>query len=91
MAQQQMTAEQPAITRLQGELQAARVQILALTQSQDRLRQSHDVPDAEADCLFRVQADTVRAVEECPRGLISRQQFDVLDPKDLKPEGFKRR
>ena len=86
-----MTAEQQAITLQLGELQAARGQVLALTQSHDQLRQAHDAFNAEAELLFPAQADTVRAAEDRLRDLIFRQQFDPLDPKDLKPEGFKGR
>ena len=35
-----------------------------------------------------MQVDTVCAAETRLRGLIFRKQFDMLEPKDLKPEGF---
>ena len=53
MVQQQITAEQQPMFNPQGELQAARGQVLALTQSHDQLRRAYGAPDAEVDRLFR--------------------------------------
>ena len=88
---QPMTPEQQALVALQGELGQARQQVTTITQAYDALKAAHDTLNEAADRAIREKADQIQASEDRLKSLIFRQQFDLLDAKDLKPDTFKGR
>ena len=85
------TPEQQALAALQTELAQTRAQVLAITKSHEALKTAHDALNLEADRLFRVRADEIKASEDRLKNLLFKQQFDLLDLKEMKPGEFRGR
>ena len=86
-----MANQGQTIAMLQAELQQTRAQVLAIAQSHEALKTAHEALNQEAERLFKQRADDIRSAEDRLRNLLFRQQFDLLDLKDLKPGDFKGR
>ena len=55
------------------------------------LKPAHGALNLEADRLFRVRADEIKASEDRLKNLLFKQQFDLLDLKEMKPGEFRGR
>ena len=84
------TPEQQALIVLQNELNQTRAQVVLITQSHDQLKAAHDALNAAAQSALQQRAQEIAQMENHLKGRIFRQQFDLLDAKDLKPDEFKR-
>ena len=76
---------------LQQELNTTRAQVVLITQQHDALRAAHDALNSAAQTALQQRANEILQMEGNLKGLIFRQQFDLLDAKDLKPDNFKGR
>ena len=88
---QALTLEQQAIVALQNELGQVRTQVTTVTQAYDALKTAHETLNQAAANAIREKATEIAAAEERLMGMIFRQQFDLLDAKDLKPDEFRGR
>ena len=86
-----MTPEQQALMNMQGELDQTRAQVVLISQQHDALRAAHDALNQAAQSALQQRANEIAQMENHLKGLIFRQQFDLLDAKDLKPDSFKGR
>ena len=84
MAQQNFTAEQQAIIALQTEAAQTRDQLTALRAAHDALNRAAQEALAEKD-------RKIQETESNLKNLIFRQQFDLLDSKEIKPDIFRGR
>ena len=91
MAAQQLQAVQQAMVQMQAELTATRAQVVAVTAAHDTLQVAHEALNQAAQVAFQQKAAEIAAAEDKLKGLIFRQQFDLLDAKDMKPESYKGR
>ena len=91
MAGNGATPEQQALIALQQEMAAVRGQIATVSQAYDQLKAAHDALNLAASTAIGQKTNELTAMEEKLRGLIFRQQFDLLDAKDLKPDAFRGR
>ena len=86
-----MTAEQQAILALQNSLAQAQGQIAQQATAHEALRQAHDALTLAAQNALADKDRKISEAEANLKNLIFRQQFDLLDAKELKPEDFKGR
>ena len=84
----QGSPEQQALAALQQELAASRAQTLQLTQRFDALATAHQSLNSEADRLFRKKSDQIASLEHRLTATLSKQTFDLLDLKSMKPDRF---
>ena len=91
MAGNGATPEQQALIALQQEMAQVRGQVAQVSQAYDQLKAAHDALNLAASNAIGQKTDEITAMEEKLRGLIFRQQFDLLDAKDLKPDAFRGR
>ena len=91
MAAAGMTAEQQAIVALQNALAQAQQQIATQNTAHETLRSAHDALNLAAQNALADKERKINEVEANLKNLIFRQQFDLLDSKELKPEAFKGR
>ena len=84
-------ALQQAMLQMQGDLDATRAQVVIVTNAHDQLKAAHDALNLAAQTALAQKSAEIAATEEKLRGLIFRQQFDLLDAKDLKPDPYKGR
>ena len=86
MAGQPLTTEQQAIVNLQHELADTRTRVQQLIDGHETLKAAHDALNIAAQ---GAQADKEQKIQESEtrlRNLIFRQQFDMLDAKEVKPD-----
>ena len=74
---------------MQAELGQVRGQVAQVTTAYDALKAAHETFNQAAADAIGQTATEIQALEERLRGMIFRQQFDLLDAKDLKPDGFR--
>ena len=86
-----MTAEQSAIMALQGEIAQLKTTVQTATTAHDALQRAHEALNSAAQAALAEKDNQIRGVEDRLRNLIFRQNFDLLDSKDLKPDIFKGR
>ena len=86
-----LTAEQQAIVTLQAELAQTRTQVLRVSEAHDALKAAHDALNLAAQNALIEKEQKIRDTEDRLKALIFRQQFDLLDSKDLKPDAFRGR
>ena len=85
----QMTAEQQAIVALRDELAQTCQQVAQAATAHEALRSAHDALNVAAQNAFREKDRRISEVETILRNMIFKQQFDLLDAKELKPDVFK--
>ena len=85
----QMSPEQQALMAMQNQLADARAQINQINTNYDMLRAAHDALNNAAQTAIAQKEARIVEVEANLKSLIFRQQFDLLDSKELKPESFK--
>ena len=92
----QHTPEQQALVALQGELQQTRAQLVDfgarfdnLAAAHTGLQQAHDLLRYDSGNALTHRANEIKALETQLRGLLFKQQFDLLDLKNMRPEVFK--
>ena len=85
------TPEQAAILVLQDEVAQLRQAIQAGATAHDALRAAHDALNNAAQVALAQKDAKIQETEERLRGLIFRQQFDLLDSKEMKPDHFRGR
>ena len=92
----QHTPEQQALVALQGELQQTRAQLVdfgarfdSLAAAHTGLQQAHDLLRYDSSNALTHRANEIKALETQLRGLLFKQQFDLLDLKNMRPEVFK--
>ena len=86
-----MTAEQQAITALQRELVDTRTRVQQLVDSHEALKSAHGALNIAAQNALAENDMKMNEAERRLRQLIFRQQFDLLDAKELKPDKFRGR
>ena len=84
-------AVQQAMVQMQSDLDATRAQVLAITQAHDTLKAAHEALNHAAQVAIGQKTAEIAASEEKLKGLIFRQQFDLLDSASLRPEPYKGR
>ena len=91
MAAAPMTPEQQAIVILQQELAQTRQVVDQVSAAHDSLRAAHDALNLAAQQAIAEKEQKIKETEDRLRTLIFRQQFDLLDSKELKPDHFRGR
>ena len=91
MAAAPMTPEQQAIVILQQELAQTRQVVDQVSAAHDSLRAAHDALNLAAQQAIAEKEQKIRETEDRLKTLIFRQQFDLLDSKELKPDHFRSR
>ena len=86
-----MTAEQQAITNLQHELADTRARVQQLIDGHETLEVAHDAPNVAAQGALADKEQKIQETESRLIQLIFRQQLDLLDAKELKPDKFRGR
>ena len=86
-----LTAEQQAIVDLQHELQRTVDQVMRISLAHDALQHAHDALNHAASQAMADKDRMIRESEDKLKNLIFKQQFDLLDSKELKPTVFKGR
>ena len=64
---------------------------MAITAAHDQLKAAHEALNTAAQIALAQKSAEISASEDKLKGLIFRQQFDLLDAKDLKPDAFRGR
>ena len=85
------TPEQSAIMALQTEVAQLKTALQTGASAHDALQRAHEALNNAAQAALADKDVQIRTVEDRLRNLIFRQNFDLLDSKDLKPENFKGR
>ena len=85
------TPEQQAIVALQQELAITKDQVMRVTDAHDTLQRAHEALNQAAQQLFTQKDLQIQESERKLKDLIFRQQFDLLDSKELKPDNFRGR
>ena len=80
-----------AITNLQHELADARARVQQLIDGHETLKAAHDALNIAAQGARAEKKKKIQETESRLRQLIFRQQFDLLDAKELKPDKFRGR
>ena len=83
------TPEQTAIMALQTEVAQLKTALQTGASAHDALQRAHEALNGAAQAALADKDNQIRAVEDRLRTLIFRQNFDLLDSKDLKPDVFK--
>ena len=91
MAAAAMSAEQQAIIALQQEVQQTRQMGERVSGAHDALLAAHNALNAAAQNALAEKDQKVKGMEDRLKSLIFRQQSDLLDSKELKPDGFRGR
>ena len=91
MAAAPLTAEQQAIVNLQRELAETRSRVQQLIDGHETLKSVHDALNIAAQGALADKEQKISETETRLRNLIFRQQFDLLDAKELKPDKFRGR
>ena len=86
-----MSPEQQALTVLQEEMAQTQTHIAQLTDSYETLKSAHDALIVAVQQALADKEQKIQESENRFRHLIFRQQFDLLDPKELKPDHFRGR
>ena len=84
-----MTAEQQAIVSLQQELADTRSRVQQLIDGHEALKAAHDALNFAAQGALADKEQKINETETRLRNLIFRQQFDLLDAKEPKPDKFR--
>jgi hypothetical protein len=79
-----MSPEQQAITALQHELVDTRQRVQQLVDGHEALKSAHDALNVAAQNALAEKDMKINEAEGRLRQLIFRQQFDLLDAKELK-------
>ena len=85
----QMTPKQQALMAMQTQLAEARNEIAQNRANHDALRAAHDALNIAAQNALQEKDQRITEMETNLRNFIFKQQFDLLDSKDLKPDTFK--
>ena len=86
-----MSPEAQALLVLQREMAETRAHVATLTSSYDALKGAHEALNLAAQQALAEEEQKILESEKRLRALIFRQQFDLLDSKELKPDGFRGR
>jgi hypothetical protein len=86
-----MSPEAAALLVLQREMVETRSQVTLLTNSYDALKGAHDALNLAAQQALADKDRLISEAESRLRNMMFKQQFDLLDSKELKPDGFKGR
>ena len=84
-------AMRQAMIQMQADLDATRQQVQLITTSHDQLKAAHEALNIAAQNAIAQKTAEIKAAEDNLRGLLFRQQFDLLDSKELKPDVYKGR
>ena len=91
MAAAAMTPEQQAIVLLHQDLAQLRQIADQTSNAHNALRAAHDALNIAAQQALAEKDQKIRESEDKLKSLIFRQQFDLLDSKELKPDHFRGR
>ena len=86
-----MSPEQQALTNLQLEMLQTRTHGAQLTDWYEALKNAHDALNLAAPLALADKEQKIQESECRLRNLIFRQQFDLLESKELKPDHFRGR
>ena len=86
-----MSPEQQALTILQQERAQTQTHVAQLTDSYEVLKSAHDALNLAAQKAMAVKEQKIQESENRLRNLIFRQQFDLLDSMEFKPDHFRGR
>ena len=86
-----LTAEQQAIMVLQHEVTQTRQAVTLQNTTLETLKAAHDALNIAAQNALAEKEQQIKNSEDRLRSLIFRQQFDLLDSKELKPDKFRGR
>ena len=86
-----MSPEQQALVVLQQEMAQTRTHVAQLTDFYEALESAHDALNLAAQQALAEKEQMMQESETRLRNLIFRQQFDLLDAKELKPDHFRGR
>ena len=86
-----MSPEAQALGVLRQEMAQTRVHVVQRTDSYEALKSVHDALNLAAQQALADKDQQIQLTESRPRGQIFRQQFDLLDSKEIKPDQFKGR
>ena len=84
-----MSPEAQAVGVLQQEIAETHAHVSQLTNSYEALKITHDALNLAAQQALADKEQKIQESESRLRSLISRQQFDLLDSKELKPDHFR--
>ena len=83
-----MSPKQQALTTLQQEMAQTRTHVAQLTDSYEALKSAHDAANFAAQQARAEKEQKIQEIETRLRNVLFRQQFDLLDSKELKPDHF---
>ena len=84
-----MSAEAQALGVLQREMAETRAHVANLTNSYEALKGAHDALNLAAQQALADKDKQIQESEVRLRNLLFKQQFDLLDSKELTPEHFR--
>ena len=85
----QLSAEQQAIVDLQAEMTRVTDQLMRVSAAHDGLQAAHTALNNAAAAAMADKDTKIKESEDRLRSLLFRQQFDLLESKDMKPATFK--
>ena len=86
-----MSPEAQALLVLQREMAETRAHVSTLTSSYEALKRAHDALNLAAQQALADKDQQIYESEARLKNMLFKQQFDLLDSKELKPDGFRGR
>ena len=86
-----MPSEAQALGVLVQEMVETRAHVTQLTNSHEALKSAHDALNFVAQQTLADKDHKIQETETRLRNLLLKQQFDMLDSKELKPDHFRGR
>ena len=86
-----MSPEAQALGVLQQAMAETRAHVTNLTNSHEALKLAHDALNFAAQHALADKDQKIQETETRIRNLLFKQQFDLLDSKELKPDHFRGR